>query len=64
MKKSYTYEQLVEKIVRAKMNLSSCLMNHTESCPVDYDPYYYGPCKCGASRLNNAINHALEELKL
>lgn len=61
---SYTYEQLLEKIIRAKVKLESCRKQHNDSCPVEYDPEGYAPCKCGASAVNSAIFSALNELKL
>jgi hypothetical protein len=34
------------------------------TCMIDDDPDYRGPCTCGASSTNSAIDDALEELEL
>ncbi len=54
----------IEKIVRAKVKLEGALRGHSASCPVDIDPEYMGPCKCGAEASNSAIQAALRELEL
>jgi hypothetical protein len=71
MERSYTYEQLVEKIVRAKLKLEMKRpkrVEHSVSCPVDADPDYYGPCRCGAGEMNSAnddlFSDVLKELTL
>lgn len=64
VKPKYTYEQLIEKIVRAKVSLEGSRRGHSDTCPVDYDSDYMGPCTCGASGHNGKIYNALEELKL
>ena len=56
--------KLLEKIVRAKVKLESARRRHSDGCPVEYDPDYYGPCTCGASKTNAAIDAALHELEL
>lgn len=58
----YTNTQLIEKIVRAKMQLESTRVAHT--CMIDMDPDYMGPCTCGASAHNSQVEAALRELKL
>lgn len=64
MEKTYTYEQLVEKIVRAKIKLEGQQRGHSDSCPVEADPEGFAPCNCGASSHNRKINNAIEELDL
>jgi hypothetical protein len=59
----YTYEQLVEKIVRAKVKLEDSSQSHRVSCPVE-DPESYAPCNCGASPVNFRIQAALKDLEL
>jgi hypothetical protein len=60
----YTYEQLVEKIIRARVHLEQARhAEHSRSCPVE-DPESYAPCNCGASAKNRVIDSALLELKL
>jgi hypothetical protein len=56
--------KLIEKIVRAKVKLEGSKRRHSERCMVDMDPDYMGPCTCGASETNSAIDSALEELEL
>jgi coenzyme F420-reducing hydrogenase gamma subunit len=56
--------KLVEKIVRAKVKLEAARRRHSDRCPVDMDPEYMGPCTCGASSSNSAIDSALKELEL
>ncbi len=60
----HTYEQLLEKIVRAKVKLESSKRRHEERCMVELDPEYYGECTCGTSDHNSMISDALDELKL
>lgn len=65
MNKNYTYEQLIEKLVRAKISLEKIQhKSHSSSCPVDYDPEGYAPCNCGASSHNAEIKRAIEHLEL
>lgn len=63
-KPKYTYEQLIEKMVRAKVKLEGSRRGHSDRCPVDYDPEGYSPCNCGASSHNSRVSDALDELKL
>lgn len=60
----YSYEQLLEKLVRAKVKLEGARRSHSDRCMVEVDPEYHGPCTCGASGSNSAVNEALRELKL
>lgn len=60
----YTYEQLIEKLVKAKVTLEGSKRDHSSNCPVELDPEYMGPCKCGASSHNIKIYEALDALKL
>lgn len=62
--KTYTYEQLLEKVVRAKVKLEGARRSHSDRCMVEVDPEYRGPCTCGASGSNAVISAALRELKL
>ena len=64
MTKNYTYEQLFEKLVRAKVYLENSRQGHSDFCPVECDPEGYSPCTCGAYTRNHAIDRALEALKL
>lgn len=60
----YTYEQLVEKIVRARIHLEQARQAaHSRSCPVE-DSESYAPCNCGASAKIRVIDNALDALKL
>lgn len=60
----YTNEQLMEKIIRAKIHLENVpSAHHANSCPVE-DPESYAPCNCGASGKNSYVERALEALKL
>lgn len=66
----------IEHVVRAKVLLEQkkpATRRHSDSCPVDYDSDYYGPCKCGADAANSraygmfedvlkSLNDALDEL--
>jgi hypothetical protein len=61
MSKQYTYEQLLEKIVRAKVTLEGSLKEHPVSCPAEQGD---GPCTCGADKHNAAIRAALRKLEL
>lgn len=66
MKQNYTYEQLLEKIIRAKIKLEQAPRSssqHSVSCPME-DPENYAPCNCGASTNNSHIDGALKELEL
>lgn len=56
--------KLIEKIVRAKIKLEAAQRRHSERCMVELDPEYYGPCTCGASETNSALNDVLKELEL
>jgi hypothetical protein len=58
---TYTYEQLIEKVVRAKVALEGTLQEHPLHCPVAQGD---GPCTCGADAHNARIQRALKELKL
>ena len=60
----WTYEQLLEKIIRARMHLENVPRpQHSNFCPVE-DPESYAPCTCGASGKNKHVDSALRELKL
>ena len=61
----YTYEQLLEKIIRAKIHLENFpWTEHSRSCSTIDDPGSYVPCDCGASTKNDNLQKALDELKL
>ena len=60
----YTYEQLMEKIIRARIALEGASGGpHSNFCPVE-DPESYAPCNCGASARSRPIEEALRALKL
>jgi hypothetical protein len=60
----YTYEQLVEKIIRARIHLEKVRSApHATTCPVE-DPESYAPCNCGTSDRNRPVEEALSVLKL
>jgi len=65
MNQKYTYEQLIEKIIRAKIALEKAPRGrgHSNFCPME-DPESYAPCNCGASDANRPIQEALDALKL
>ncbi len=60
----YTYEQLIEKMVRAKIKLEGARRRHSDHCVTEYDPETMAPCNCGAADLNAALNDAARELNL
>jgi len=60
----YTYEQLIEKMVRAKMKLEGARRRHADRCIVELDPEGFAPCNCGSNDLNAALDEAAKELKL
>lgn len=62
-KRSYTYEQLLEKIVRAKVRLEASRRPHHDRCMSEMDPYG-ADCDCGATEHNASLASALEELEL
>jgi hypothetical protein len=64
MQPKYTYEQLIEKLVRAKVKLEGTRRSHTDRCAVELDPEGFAPCSCGVSAHNSALEAALKELKL
>jgi len=60
----YTYEQLLEKTLRARVRLETAQRApHSLGRPVE-DPESYASCTCGASDKNAPIEAALQELKL
>ena len=60
----YTYEQLLEKIVRAKIMLEAIpRARHTNFCPIE-DDTSYAPCNCGASDRHRPIEDAIRALAL
>ena len=60
----YTYEQLIEKIIRAKIKLQSNLQAHTDRCIIGLDPEGYDPCDCGATAYNKVFEDVINELEL
>jgi coenzyme F420-reducing hydrogenase gamma subunit len=56
--------KLIEKIIRAKIHLEKAKKNHSNHCPIDMDYDYMGPCTCGASTANSAVEAALHALNL
>ncbi len=56
--------KLMEKIIRAKIKLEGMRKAHGDRCMIEMDPEYFGPCTCGATASNSAINAALKELDL
>lgn len=71
METKHTYEQLIEKIARARLMLETRRpkrRSHDDSCMVELDPDYYGPCTCGATRANSqadsGFDDVIEELRL
>ena len=54
-----SYEELIEKLVRAKVRLEGSLKQHPVSCPAEQGD---GPCTCGADQCNSSIRAALREL--
>ncbi len=64
MNVKYTYEQLLEKIVRARIILENLpKAPHAVTCPIE-DPESYAPCNCGSSAQQRPIREALDILKL
>jgi hypothetical protein len=65
MEKSYTYEQLIEKIVRAKIELEkSGRKSHAAWCHAEDLTGHPAPCNCGADAHNSSYNKAIDELRL
>ena len=65
MNKNYTYEQLIEKIVRAKVQLEKGgSQGHAAWCHAEDLTGHPAPCNCGADSHNSNVNKALEELDL
>ena len=60
----HTYEQLLEKLIRAKIKLEALRRKHDDRCMLELDPDYYGDCTCGASPHNAVFDDVLEELEL
>jgi len=60
---SPTELKLIEKIVRAKVQLEGAHTGHKSMCPAD-DDTGYGACTCGASAQNSKVQAALRELDL
>lgn len=67
MTPKHTYEQLIEKLVRAKVRVEAMKgpdQEHTGRC-VTSDPTGYGPpCDCGADEANSRFDDLLDELSL
>jgi hypothetical protein len=65
MEKNYTYEQLIEKIVRAKMELEkSGRKPHANWCHAEDLTGHPAPCNCGAEAHNSNLNSAIRHLEL
>lgn len=60
----YTYEQLFERLVRAKVKLESLRRQHDGDCMLELDPDYYGDCTCGASKHNAPFDAVMDDLTL
>lgn len=60
----YTYEQLLEKIVRAKIHLEGRSVPHKMSCPAEDLTGHPARCTCGADEANAPVERALAALKL
>lgn len=60
----YSYEQLLEKIIRARISLEGVSSRaHTLRCSEE-DPESRAPCNCDASEVNRPIEDALRKLRL
>ena len=58
----YSYEQMIEKLVRAKVQLEQVPRKmHPVSCPAEQGD---GPCICGADQYNASLRAALKELEI
>ena len=64
MQPKYTYEQLLEKIVRAKVHLEGRTVAHKATCASEDLTGHPCPCNCGADDANRPVERALEALKL
>lgn len=60
----HTYEQLMEKIIRAKFVLQLRHVPHDDRCMLELDPDYYGECTCGAKAANAPNSELLDILEL
>lgn len=66
MKQNYTYEQLLEKMIRAKISLEKAGrgQEHASWCHAEDLTGHPAPCNCGAESKNSAIRNAIKELEL
>lgn len=61
----YTYEQLMEKIIRAKIHLEKApRTQHSNLCSYEDITGHPAPCTCGAASKNAHVESALEALRL
>jgi len=61
----YTYEQLIEKIVRAKIALQqSGYKPHASWCHAEDLTEHPAPCNCGAESHNSSVRQAIQDLDL
>jgi len=64
MSGAYTYEQLIAKIVRAKIALERVpAPSHANTCPIE-DPGSYAPCRCRAGTTSRALDEVRAALEL
>lgn len=64
MSDTYTYEQLIAKIVRAKIALERMpTPPHASTCPIE-DPDSYAPCRCRARTMSQALDEVRTALEL
>lgn len=65
MTSKYTYEQLLEKLIRAKINIEQIPRKQCSmSCPAEDMTGHPAACTCGAEKYNRGIDSALDQLKL
>lgn len=56
-------EELLEKIIEARLIAKTLRMPHDSNCRVETDPEGYAPCSCGASASNGRLDRIMEALK-
>ena len=58
-------KRVAEKVMRAKIMLEGKKprrAGHSDRCMIDLDPDYYGPCTCGADKVNAAANESFDPI--
>lgn len=56
-------EDLLEKIIEARLIAKSLRRAHDDRCRVETDPEGYAPCSCGAAESNRGLDRMIEALR-